>query len=82
MGYITITEEKHEDILEHLHKGIHCLSKVAECFEALKEEHMDERYGRREHEVMDERYGRREKDYDCEHDYGRHSDYRGRYGRY
>lgn len=80
MGYITITEEKHEDILEHLHKGIHCLSKVAECFEALKDEQYEERrYGRREHEEYGERYGRREHGYDDYQDYRRGG---GRYSRY
>lgn len=62
MYMIEITEEKVDGLLEHLEKGIHCLSKVKDCLEEMKDgssynerfDEDDEEYYRRE-----ERYGNR-----------------------
>lgn len=73
MYMIEITEDKFEDAIEHLSKGIRCLSKGLEMFEEMKESSREEYNERSIH-----RYGGEGRE-----DYNRDM-YRagGRYSRY
>lgn len=73
MYMIEITEDKFDNALEHLSKGIKCLAKGIEMFEEIKESSHYEEYDERSRH----RYGGMREDYDRERPRGE-----GRYGRY
>lgn len=74
MYIIEITEDKFEDALEHLSKGIRCLSKGLEMFEEMKESSYYNEYDERSRH----RYGGMGKE-DSDREMYRVG---GRYGRY
>lgn len=61
MYMIEITEDKVDNLIEHLSKGLHCMTKVMECLEDLKDgSNMNERYDDDEEDYRyEERYGNR-----------------------
>lgn len=73
MYMIEITEDKFDYALEHLSKGIKCLTKGIEMFEEMKESSRHEEYDERSRH----RYGGMREDYDRERFRGE-----GRYSRY
>ena len=45
MYVVEITEDKVDNLLEHMSKGIKCFNKAMECLEEMKEDgRMNERY--------------------------------------
>lgn len=62
MYMVEITEDKIDNLLEHMGKGIKCFNKAMECLESIKEDsRMNERYDEDEEYdyEMNERYGNR-----------------------
>lgn len=62
MYVVEITEDKVDNLLEHMSKGIKCFNKAMECLEEMKEDGcMNERYDDDDYddEYRDERYGNR-----------------------
>lgn len=62
MYVVEITEDKVDNLLEHMSKGIKCFNKAMECLEEMKEDgRMNERYDDDDYddEYRDERYGNR-----------------------
>ena len=78
MYVIEITEDKFDDAIEHMTKGIKCLSKAVEMFEEMKEssrhDGYDERFERSRHRMVGYDYP------DMDRDQYRSGG--GRYGRY
>ncbi len=85
MYMIEISEDKMDNLLEHMGRGVKCIAKAMECLEDMRSgDSYHERYGNRENEMdddndelysgsrLDNRYGNR---------YGRRRGM-GRYSRY
>lgn len=73
MYMIEITEDKIDNLLEHMGKGIKYFAKAMECLEEMKDGNSRERDDYDDEDYEDERYGNRSKKR-----YGG----RGRYSRY
>lgn len=62
MYMIEVTEDKVDNLIEHMGKGLRCFSKAMECLEEMKEGTSgEERYDDDDHEneEYNERYGNR-----------------------
>lgn len=62
MYVVEITEDKMDNLIDHMSKGLKCFNKAMECLEDLKERsYMNERYedDNYEDDNWNERYGNR-----------------------